>query len=60
MQIEFHTGDGIIVKSEVVETLSDLIQDLRDLYQIGFRDKPYKTFFWSKRLIDMCDFMVRF
>jgi hypothetical protein len=44
MQIEFHTGDGIIVKSEVVETLSDLIQDLRDLYQIGFRDNSYKTF----------------
>jgi hypothetical protein len=41
MQIEFHTGKGHIKKYNVVSILSDLIEDLRDLYQLGFRSISY-------------------
>ena len=43
MQIEFHTGRKHIKKSDVVETLTDLIADLRDLHKIGFRSISYEA-----------------
>jgi hypothetical protein len=42
MMIEFHTGNLHLKKWEVVPTLSDLIEDLKDLYSLGFRSISYE------------------
>ena len=42
IQIEFHTGDKVIKKSEMVDTLTELMDDLRDLYRRGFRSISYE------------------
>ena len=43
IQIEIHTGKGVMKKSEVVETLTELMEDLRDLYKLGFRSISYEA-----------------
>ena len=43
IMIEIHSGKGVIKKSEVVDTLTELMEDLRELYQLGFRSISYEA-----------------
>ncbi len=40
--IELHTGKDTIKKGNVVEVLTDLLQDLTTLFKAGFRSISYK------------------
>jgi hypothetical protein len=42
MMIEFHTGKLHVKKWDVVSTLADLIDDLQDLFRIGFKSIFYE------------------
>jgi hypothetical protein len=41
--IEFHTGKQMIKKRDVVSTLTELVDDLQDLFKIGFRTISYEA-----------------